>query len=48
MQCSVHEYAKKEDAYKVLKKYKNTVIYAAYDANNKTRFLGYVICIIVD
>lgn len=48
MQCSVQSYAKKEDAYKVLEKYKNTVIYKAYDSTNKSRFLGYVICITVD
>ena len=49
MQCSIQSYAKKEDAYKVLEKYKkNTVIYQAYDVNNRNRFLGYVICITVD
>lgn len=48
MQNSVQSYAKKEDAYKVLEKYKNTVIYQAYDAKNKNSFLGYVICIKVD
>ena len=49
MQNSVQAYAKKEDAYKVLEKYKkNTVIYQAYDSKNKSRFLGYVICITVD
>ena len=48
MQCSVQTYAKKEDVYKVLEKYKNTVIYKAYDTNNRSRFLGFVICITVE